>query len=240
MSTLTDTLGRLDGGLILDVACGTGEFTRMLARCTRGPRSVVGIDPDKDSIDEARRLTDDRRIRFRLTALEQSGYRDDRFDTVAISNALHHLHDPARSLEEMRRMLRPGGYLVLREPVSDHLTPAQANGRDIHHLKARIDSLRGRIHRSTYARAEVKRLVVSLGVEVVDSCVDRDGEDIDFAAVSEITGFLDEYLAHAPESAREELSESLDDLKRRIAANGAANPPRVVFVGRLPIASSVL
>ncbi|TFH05884.1 MAG: SAM-dependent methyltransferase [Spirochaetales bacterium] len=243
MTCLSRILASIPGGEILDVGCGTGDFTRLLATGTLRPRSVLGIDPDKDSIDEARRLTDDRVIRYRVMDLYEAPFRDARFDTVAAGNALHHFRDPLRALGEIRRLLRDDGVCVIREVISDGLSPAQANTRDIHHFKARIDTLRGHTHRETYTRESVVDLVVTAGLVVTESCcLDEDADpfgedDDDGRGLERATAFLDEYLAFAESTpAHVALKAMAASLKIRIAASGLSEPPELVILARNPAA----
>jgi SAM-dependent methyltransferase len=246
MSPITDLLERIEGRDVLDVACGQGDLTRLLARHIRGVRSVLGIDPDKDSIDQARRDTDDRRIRYRLVSLEEFSVTFKQYDVVSIGHAIHHVPDPRRAIEMMLGLLKPGGWFVLREPVCDGLSLAQQNSRDVHHIKAEIDTLRGRSHRPTVTRERLDSLVASLGLselltvfenEAAAEAAGAEGTappDSPLAAdrVSRAADYLDNYLQYVPDSDRRRLSDSIAELKRRIALNGVAPVTVVLKAGR--------
>lgn len=236
-------LQRLLAGLhveeVLDVGCGSGSFTRTLAETLGGVRTIIGIDPDKDSVDEARRLTDDRRVRYRVLAGGESPFGEDRFDLVAISNALHHLDDPPVVLADLRRVARPEAYLVVQELVCDDLSPAERNGRDVHHFKARIDRLRGRTHLETFARRDVRELVESSGAiveeecEISDPAVETEGDTIDGERVDEAIAFLAEYLPFAEGLADYEgLAREARRLAVELPAHGIVTPPRVLIRAR--------
>ena len=232
-------LAGLRAGEVLDVGCGSGSFTRVLADTLTGARSIIGIDPDKDSVDEARRLTDDRRVRFRVLAGGGAPFAEERFDLVAISNALHHLDDPRVVLDDLRRMARPGGYLVVQELVGDELSPAEQNGRDVHHFKARIDRLRGRSHEPTLTRSAVRELVRSSGGVVEEECEIRDPSadtgqaGVDGEAVDEALAFLAEYLPFAEgTSDYDDLAREAQRLAARLRADGIASPPRLLIRAR--------
>ena len=244
-SAESDCLHRILAGLrageVLDVGCGSGSFTRALADTLTGARSIIGIDPDKDSVDEARRLTDDRRVRFRVLAGGEAPFADERFDLVAISNALHHLDDPVVVLDELRRMVRPGGFLVVQELVSDELAPAEQNGRDVHHFKARIDRLRGRSHEPTLTRSAVRELVRSSGgvveeeCEIYDPAADTSHTGVDGERVDEAIAFLAEYLPFAEGTPDyDDLAHEARRLASRLPAHGIATPPRLLIRARYP------
>ncbi|HVH65100.1 MAG TPA: class I SAM-dependent methyltransferase [Candidatus Acidoferrum sp.] len=106
------------GDRVLDVGCGPGYFTRMLAEATGPSGSTVGIDAAPEMIDYARRKA--RRLpncRFEPGSAASLSFDDAAFDVVASSLMLHHLPDELRSqaVDEMKRVLRPGGTLLLAE-----------------------------------------------------------------------------------------------------------------------------
>lgn len=237
---LRTVLGGLSVREALDVGCGNGSFTRTLARALGSRRSIVGIDPDKDSIDEARRLTTERSIRFRVLSGAQMPFYDGRFDLVAISNALHHLDEPARVLDEMRRVAAPEGLLVVQEVVADGLSPAEQNGRDVHHLKAWIDRLRGRTHRPTMSRGEVRDVVRAAGARVEAECEIREETPAspDAERVAEALSFLAEYREFARDTgAYDDIVAEVERISASLAGQGIADPPRILIRARFPHSS---
>ncbi|MGC8763775.1 MAG: DUF6125 family protein [Acidobacteriota bacterium] len=103
-------------GLALDVGTGKGLLAMALAR--RG-FDVVSVDPDPAEQEVAFALAREAglqgRIAFERAGAEDLPYAGGSFDVVASLDALHHLPAGGRALEEMARVLRPGGRLVLAE-----------------------------------------------------------------------------------------------------------------------------
>ena len=228
-------LSSLEPRDVLDVGCGSGSFTRTLAEMLGRVRSIVGIDPDKDSIDEARRYTDDRAIRYRMVSGAAMPFHDGRFDLVSISNALHHLDDPRKVLAEMRRVAAPEANLVVQELVCDGLSPAETNGRGVHHFKAWIDRLHGRTHRPTYSRGDVRWLVRDAEAVIEAECEVADGapEGPDSERVADALGFLAEYLEFARDRAGyDELEHEVRRLSSSLLLYGIATPPRLLIRAR--------
>lgn len=103
---------------ILDAGCGTGHTA--LALATQGV-SVVAVDLTAAMLEQGRRLAAERGITgidFRLGDVEQLPFAGSEFDLVVSRYSAHHWPHPQRALAEFRRVLRPGGTLLLADIVS--------------------------------------------------------------------------------------------------------------------------
>jgi len=107
---LTARTGADGTGRLLDVACGTGQVALALRPCFA---EIWAIDQEPEMIAvAARKAAGDARFRFRTGAAEELDLPAGAFDLVTIGNAFHRL---PRDLvaANVRRWLRPGGYLAL-------------------------------------------------------------------------------------------------------------------------------
>jgi len=120
--------GLRDGDEVLDVACGTGDLTRAFA--DGGAARCVGLDFTPEMLDIART----KRLRARnaesadtITYIEGDAkalpFDDGSFDVVSIAFGIRNVDDPERALAEFRRVLRPGGRLVVLEFRRPGLAP---------------------------------------------------------------------------------------------------------------------
>lgn len=115
-------LGLRRGSVALEVGCGAGGASRLLAQVVKGAR-VVGVDPSRLAVAEAIRLTAAAGLAGRVSFETMDGrslaYPDGSFDAVFASRVLVHAFDPEGILAEMLRVLRPGGRLLVVEPDRD-------------------------------------------------------------------------------------------------------------------------
>ncbi len=115
----------------LDAGCGPGVCSLALAE--RAAR-VVAFDLSGDSLRAARRLAEGagaKRIAFAQGSLLQVPFPDATFDLVWSWGVVHHTADPARALDELARILRAGGTLVLALYWRTLLTPLHEAARRI-------------------------------------------------------------------------------------------------------------
>jgi len=104
-----------EGGSALDVACGSGKLTAVLAH-TAGPTGrVVGLDFSPQMLAIARH--DHPGLEFLEGDALNLPFEDATFDATTIAFGLRNLSDPVRGLREMLRVIKPGGHAVLLEFV---------------------------------------------------------------------------------------------------------------------------
>jgi demethylmenaquinone methyltransferase/2-methoxy-6-polyprenyl-1,4-benzoquinol methylase len=94
---------------VLDVATGTGAVARELIR--RHGCAVVGLDQSPEMLAEASRRLGDR-VRLVEGSAERLPFDDGSFDGVTFTYLLRYVPDPAATLAELARVLRPGGTLA--------------------------------------------------------------------------------------------------------------------------------
>lgn len=101
--------GPRPGGRLLDVGCGRARWMRVWSRWQR---ECVGVEPHGPTAEEARR----RGLDVRTGTFEEQKFPDASFDVVTFCHVFEHLDDPRAALREARRVLRPGGQIVLWVP----------------------------------------------------------------------------------------------------------------------------
>ena len=105
----------LAGLRVLDIGCGDAGVLIYLAE--RGARTA-GIEASEKSLARAQVRAEEHGVEvdLRSARAEQLPFPDAAFDLVILDNVLEHVDDPARTLEEIHRVLAPGGILYLVTP----------------------------------------------------------------------------------------------------------------------------
>jgi SAM-dependent methyltransferase len=97
-------------GRLLDVGCGNGQFLALMQN--------EGWDVEGQEVDPvaAELALKNHGVKIRVGRLEDIGYADDLFDAVVMSHVIEHVHGPIEILRECRRILKPGGCIVVITP----------------------------------------------------------------------------------------------------------------------------
>jgi ubiquinone/menaquinone biosynthesis C-methylase UbiE len=139
--------GARPGDRVLDVGCGTGYFTRVMAQTVAPDGTAHGVDTSGEAITHARRSTHLANCTFAEGTAHALDAPDGPYDVVVSSLMIHHLPETLRPLaiDEMFRVLRPRGSVL----VAEFRPPASRIGRRLvkaltgHHAMAenRVDLL---------------------------------------------------------------------------------------------------
>lgn len=108
---------------ILELGCGTGRLWSENAARIPAEWRITLTDFSPGMVDEARRALHEGPHAFEFAVVDAQAipYADDSYDAVLANHMLFHVPDRARALGEMRRVLRPGGYLYASTIGRSHL-----------------------------------------------------------------------------------------------------------------------
>jgi SAM-dependent methyltransferase len=159
----------------LDCGCAEGYYAVALAG--RGAESVVGIDPLAERVEVAKALPHPANVRYEVAGAERLPFDDASFDAALLNEVLEHVADETESLQEIRRVLRPGGSLALFSP--NRWFPFEGHGARLPSGRALVSVpvplmpwLPGRLTRQfatarNYWPGELRAIVEGVGFEIV-------------------------------------------------------------------------
>lgn len=102
---------------VIEVGCGTGNTLRMMEEACPDARIIVGMDMFEEGLQYARRRTAVPLVRGRI---EDAPFNAP-FDLVGLFDVLEHVQDEMSGLEQIRMLIKPGGYLLLTVPARKEL-----------------------------------------------------------------------------------------------------------------------
>lgn len=106
---------------VLDLACGTGEFGRLLLQ-DHPNQQIFGIDISAEMLTIAqRKLQSYSAVTFQQGSATAIPSADECFDVVVCASSFHYFEYPLDALAEMRRVLKPGGKVVILDWCKDFL-----------------------------------------------------------------------------------------------------------------------
>jgi ubiquinone/menaquinone biosynthesis C-methylase UbiE len=156
----------------IDIGCGNGAFTELLAqRCA--PREMHGIDPSDAQLEFARTRPGLKGATLSKGDAMALPYEADRFDAATMALVIFFVPDPKLGVAEMKRVVRPGGTIaayawdilnpggfpfrpVMEEVRAAGFTPPLPPSADI----SRFDAMRGLWAEAGLERVEVREITV--------------------------------------------------------------------------------
>ncbi|MFD0527219.1 methyltransferase domain-containing protein [Kitasatospora arboriphila] len=161
---MLDELDVRPGATVLDLGCGPGTDLDSLATAAGPAGRVIGVDHDRAAVDTAAARTAGRpAVEVRLGDLHDLPLPDGAADRARTDRVLQHVADPGRALAEIRRVLRPGGQLVMGEPDWGTLTVDHPDG-ELTQAYTRYVTERA-VHNARIG-SRLPRLAVEAGFEV--------------------------------------------------------------------------
>ena len=234
MAVIAEKLVDLHGGRVLDVATQEGHFVQILMENLNDYTDIVGIDINKQAIEMAQNTIGQEGVRFLVMNAEQLAFENESFDTVSISASLHHLSNIQQVLEEMKRVLKPGGQFIVVEMHRDGQTEAELTSVYLHQWVAEVDSTLGRLHNYTLARQEFANYIARLGLSNVEfyDYIDQDKDPMEKTRIERLEGLI-ERISRRAEGASNygKLKARGEELRQRLHEVGAKREPILIILG---------
>lgn len=186
------------GMRLLDCGSGPGTITAGLARVV-DPGEVIGIDVDAGQVERATAHAAElgvTNVSFRVASVYELPFDSASFDAVFAHAVLQHLREPLAALEEMRRVVRPGGVIGVRDDDAGTLAvgPPSEEMSEVTELLELVtragggDPHLGRRHRQLLGQAGFTDVVASATVQA-------HGDSAGTAAQGDVAAALLEHMA---------------------------------------------
>jgi len=110
-----ENLGKLietSGGEILDIGCADGTATKFILEQSKADL-VVGVDVLQKSVDYAQKRFISKKLKFLMAEAEKLPFEKNQFEAVFCLDSIEHFFEPEKVMEEIRRVLKKDGYLVI-------------------------------------------------------------------------------------------------------------------------------
>ena len=227
-------LNGLDGGKVLDVATHEGHFVQILIENLKSYSEIAGIDTNEKAVETAQNNLTQENIRFWVMDAEHLEFEDATFDTVTISASLHHLANIPRVLDEMLRVLKPGGHFILIEMHQDGQTAAERRSIFLHQWVAEVDSALGYLHNKTLARQEFVNYVTDLGLRKVEyyDYRDKDSNPKEKARIKQLESLIEGTIQRAEVTSNyPKFKKRGEALLQQLYKSGAQREPILIIVG---------
>jgi ubiquinone/menaquinone biosynthesis C-methylase UbiE len=172
-----------EGGSVLEVAPGPGYFCIELARLNQaktGKYSITGLDISHTFVEIARKKAAEAGVRadFRQGNASSIPFADDAFDFLLCRAAFKNFGQPVRALQEMCRVLKPGGHgliVDLRKDASMESINHEVNGMGLNAVNKAITKLvfRTFLLRTAYTKQQFQQMLAQAKFRTVD--IQEDG-----------------------------------------------------------------
>jgi SAM-dependent methyltransferase len=157
---------------VVDLACGEGYGTDVLARSAR---SVTGVDANPEAHDHARLKYTRPGVRFVRDLVETY---DERCDAVVFLQTIEHVQNPGEILDHLRSLLRPGGVAYVSTPNVLTLAPdGEKSGNPWHVKEYRADEFRA-LCEASFEHVELLGLFHARKLRVHELAIARGWDDL--------------------------------------------------------------
>jgi ubiquinone/menaquinone biosynthesis C-methylase UbiE len=234
VETAEQALGRLCGGVLLDVATGQGGFISFLLENIADYKEIIGIDTSVSSLVAARQAFPQANIQFLLMDAAYMNFTDGKFDTVCMANSMHHIKDLHAALSEVLRVCKPGGKIILCEAFQDRQSQTQLTNVYFHHWKAAVDTAEGIYHRETYTRREVIEFIEGMNLHDLEyyEVEDQESDPMEARLLKKLEEIIDNYIERIEGLEQgSQLRKRGEEIKQRVREVGFRGATSLLAIG---------
>lgn len=234
MENIEKFLHNYDAGKVLDLATGQGNFLPFIFEC-KSFFEVIAVDTDERLVPFFKKQYKDKKVTYQLADAYNLPFSTESFDTVSLSNSIHHFAEPEKVLAEVKRVLKKDGHLLINEMYGDNLSKSQKSHKKLHHFSAKIDRTMGRFHADTYTKEQLKDFIVSQGFEqeeLIDYTYPA-GDVFEKGLLDNLTVMINRMKENIQKEEKlESLLPEAEEIEEYIKENGYASASSIFYVGK--------
>jgi ubiquinone biosynthesis O-methyltransferase len=133
------TINLVDGAAILDIGCGTGITSYLVAKKLPGAK-VLGLDLNPDAIKIAKSAFNLPNLSFQSTAAEKLALGNNKFDCILFLEIIEHVENPGLVLDTCHKLLKTDGTLIVSTPNALGYELLLRNLRSINKIITKVNS----------------------------------------------------------------------------------------------------
>ncbi len=234
IKTFEEIFASISGGRILDVATGNGNFIQAVIGTFKDYAEIMAVDTSERFAPAFAQAFDGKPVKFMQMDAAKLEFPDASFDTVCISNSMHHMADLPAVLDEMKRVLKPGGRFIISEMYRDGQSEPQMTHVNLHHWWGAVDTAQGVCHNETYTRQEMLTIAEGIGLsgwefhDVAYLDDDPKGPEI----LQQLNSVIDQYIQKAQGLPSQEAQQARgEELRQRVSEVGFHGATALVAIG---------
>jgi ubiquinone/menaquinone biosynthesis C-methylase UbiE len=171
MLTLKSKIGNIDAGTLLDVAVGRGEFLKFVLGAFHSWRSAAGLDFDPELLSTATREFAGSPVILIYSSALTMPFTDQYFDTITMSNAMHHIEASQLLFTEINRVCKSRGLVIINEMLNEDFAEMNESYMQYHRFIAEVDNQLGQYHREPFTLKELSALIKTSGFRLQDQFI---------------------------------------------------------------------
>jgi ubiquinone/menaquinone biosynthesis C-methylase UbiE len=159
---------------LLDIGCGTGWALGQAAQAVNYKGSFYGVDLSEGMIEKAKiNFVGKSNFHFLIASAESIPLNDSLFDIIICTNSFHHYLNPEKAMNEISRLLKPGGKIYILDPTADSFLIKIAD---------QVLRLLEPAHVKIYSTAEYKEMMTSAGLTYIGNVKIQGQEQVHIGA----------------------------------------------------------
>lgn len=229
---LENRIKKIEAGRILDIASGRGNFVYYIKEFNSND-GIFCIDTNEELSKFYDKEFPEENIKFIPMNAYELTFADDSFDSISISNSIHHLEDPEKVFSEMKRVLKKNGTIFINEMFSDNQDKPRNTHTRLHNWWAKIDSLCGIIHHEVFKKERLleiaKNAFIGFDIETIEYYQPFEDPFAD-NVLKQMNSYIDMYIERARKASLDKELVSEGEEIRDILYNNGYSPSGAMFL----------